>query len=484
MRAGHFCVVLVAAIAVIGNGCSSHYASQDLGTTRLRDPNVRVFRADRRTSWRQFRLGGGLDVVVVNPNLPREFAWRFPTGDGGISSSPTVMGATVLVSANDHHLYAIDAATGRLRWRYHAENEVMSQPAYAHGLVFIGIGNSDNPVYDLPYFSVVGSGMNKLEAIDATTGIEAWWTGLVATGMPSQAIVGNALIAVDGAGTVLAIDSRSGAYRWHTHLPSAFAMSSVVDGGDRRMYVSGRFSSTVYALRDDNGSVIWEHTFDPRFGALGDAPLASSASALVGMYLEPLGLGKFGMVVADGSPSRQHIYALDKRTGRLLWDRELTSVTGNAPKFNESAIALVYGTHVYDGSAIAPVLTALDLASGRVEWQLRVHGPVKGGIAARDGVLYFGDLGGTLWAVSARTGRAIGNVSTDMQFNVGSPIIVNDTLIVGTHHGDVIAVPLSTIRNSQQVAGVTRMNVWQRFVRWVEQRVPHRDPHLEESYFK
>jgi outer membrane protein assembly factor BamB len=97
----------------------------------------------------------------------------------------------------------------------------------------------------------------------------------------------------------------------------------------------------------------------------------------------------------------------------------------------------------------------LDPKTGAIKWQLRVKGPIKGGIAARDGVLYFGDLAGYLWAVDARTGLPIGSVKTDVTFGVGSPIILNDSLIVGGTQGTVLAVPLEAIRRSYAVAGVT-----------------------------
>ncbi len=450
-----------------------------MGVAAATDPRVAVFHAARETSWRRFRLGGGLNVVVVSPGLPREFAWRFASG--GISSSPTVMGTTILVSANDDHLYAIDGATGSLLWKYRAENELMSQPSYAGGLIFVGTGNSDGAVYDVPYYCVTGSGTNKLEAVDARTGIERWWSALTASGMPSSAIVGDSVISIDGAGVVLDVDARTGAYRWDTHLPLAASMSSVVAGDSARVYVSGNCRNAVYALRSRDGSIVWKHRLNVLDGAVGDDPLASTGTALVGDYLEPVAPGPYGMAVTNGSTARQHVYALSMRDGRLLWDATLASVHGVVPKYNESAIALVYGGRVYVGSTVAPIVSALDARTGRVLWQIRVDGPVKGGIVARDGILYFGDLSGVLWAVDARSGRAVGRVATDMHFNVGSPIVVNDSLVDGGLQ-DVIALPLRNIRDSRPMPGVTSLSVWQRIARGIAGILPHRDPHREASY--
>ena len=388
----------------------------------------------------------------------------------------------MLVSANDHHLYAIDAATGALRWRYHAENEVMSQPGYTGNLIYIGIGNSQASAYYPPHMSLIGTGQSKIEAIDPATGIEQWWGSLDGTGMPSAAIDGANVISADGNGTVLALDARSGDFRWDVEYPTTFAMSSLLDDGHGHLYLTGRYENAVYALRATNGALLWEHRFGTFDGGLGDDPLASTGQALIGVYLQPIAPGPFGMSVTVDSRARQHVFALDQRTGRLLWDTQLDADAGIVPPYNQAAIALVYNGRIYVGSAVAPFVTALDL-HGRVLWQLRTGGPVKGGIVAYDGVIYFGDHSGRLWAADAQTGRPIGSIATDMVFNTGSPIIFNDSLIVGGV-GDVVAVPLPAIRTSEELIGVTRLTWWQNVRDFAVSLIPSRDPHRDASYYR
>lgn len=451
-----------AAVALLAlAACSPSFHSARNGMIGSPDSAVRVFDAQRQTAWREFRLGDGLNVVVSDPSLPSEFAWRFPTN--GISSSPTVEGTTVFVSANDHFVYALDGATGQLRWRYRADNEVMSQPAYENGLVYVGTGNSDAIAYYPPALVVTGSGENRLEALDARTGAERWWSALAAAGMPSPAIVGDDVVAVDGAGSVFAVDARTGAYRWSRHLYENFAMSAVLDGHDGRLYLAGSFPNAVLAIRASDGAPVWRHRFDPLAGGISDGPLAFAKATLFGTYLEPRSVGPYGRVVTYESRAREHVYALAARSGRLLWDTLLPNATGSVPKYNEAAIPLVYAGRLFVGSAVAPTVSALAL-DGRVVWQLHVGGAVKGGIAAYDETLYFGDESGKLWAVNASDGRPIGSVATDMHFNVGSPIIVNGTLVIGSR-SDTVALPLADIRDSHAVAGVTRLTPWERAAR-------------------
>lgn len=417
-----------------------------------------AFRADRATVWDQFRHGGGLNDIVVNANLPSAPTWRFSVPSRGTSTSPVVAGDTVLIASNDHHLYAVDARTGRLRWSWKGDNEIMSAPVYRDGIAIVGTGDADSPVWDPPRYNLVGMRANDLNGIALQKGVRRWSFALTGSGMPMPAIFGEHLLHVDGSGVFLALDAATGAYRWRRLLYSNASMTNLLllDG---IAYFGGRFPNVVYALRAGDGGTVWMHSFPNRDGAFDDCPLATDGIRIFGMYATPA-TARAGAMILAGVQARQHVYALDARTGRTRWDTALAA-SGNEPPYNESAIPTYAGGTLYDGSPVAPVVTALDAATGRVKWSLRVSGPVKGAFVLRDGVLYFGDLAGKLWAVRAADGRAIGSVQTDLAFNVGSPIVLNDSLVVGSQQGPVIAVPLDAIRASRPITAITtaRKNV-------------------------
>ena len=71
-------------------------------------------------------------------------------------SSPVVTGGTVYFGSGDGHLYALDAASGELRWKFKTGDVVHASPAYANGVVYFGSWDS--------YFY----------ALDARTGAEKW----------------------------------------------------------------------------------------------------------------------------------------------------------------------------------------------------------------------------------------------------------------------------------------------------------------------
>lgn len=409
----------------------------------------RVFRADQSDAWTQFRNGGGLNDIVADPGVTAEPAWRFYGPRRGTSSSPVVAGTDVLVAANDHALYSINAETGKLVWQWRGDNEIMSAPVYRDGIAAVGTGDADSAVWDLPAYNVVGMGPSDLNGIDLASGKRLWTFALTGSGMPTPALYGQTLLHVDGNGTFVALDLRNGHYLWRRLFSSNASMTNVLLIG-RRAYFGGRAPNAIYALSADNGATLWTHSFLPRTGAFDDCPLATDGSRIFGMYGESLVPG----IVLAGRRARQHVYALDAASGRLLWDTSL-HVTGVEPTYNEAAIPTYAQGTLYDGSPLAPVVVALDARTGRLRWLLRVSGPVKGAFVLRDAVLYFADYSGKLWAVNATNGHVIGSVQTDLTFNVGSPIALNDSLVVGSQEGPVIAVPLKDIRASRRVAGVT-----------------------------
>jgi outer membrane protein assembly factor BamB len=71
-------------------------------------------------------------------------------------SSPALGGGAVYFGSGDGNLYALDAATGDLKWKFKTGDVVHASPAYADGVVFFGSWDS--------YFY----------AVDAKTGAEKW----------------------------------------------------------------------------------------------------------------------------------------------------------------------------------------------------------------------------------------------------------------------------------------------------------------------
>lgn len=119
-------------------------------------------------------------------------------------SSPAVVAGTVYVGSGDHNVYALDAATGKPRWRFETGDVVHSSPAVSGGDVYIG--SFDRNLYKL----------------DARTGALRWrfatdrpvgQPSLV--GIPGSAAVAAGLVYFGARdGHFYAVDAATGKLRW------------------------------------------------------------------------------------------------------------------------------------------------------------------------------------------------------------------------------------------------------------------------------
>lgn len=391
--------------------------------------------------WTQFRLNDANNAVVTGDAL--SVKWQTETG-GPISASPTFANGIVYIGNNTGTLFALRAVDGHVVWKHHVSNDLMSAPLIYHGLVIVGEGNatSTGPGPGQPLH--VGTGQSALIAFNARTGVIHWRAPLQGSGMPTPAIVDGVLVHHDGSGHITAIDPITGHVLYIRNLHSIASMTAALPMGGGRYVTAGVMDNAVFEIDARSGRTIWRSTALPaNASGAGDCPPASDGRRVYGDYVQTLPPYTHSIV---GHSVREHAYALNAGTGALAWDVPLED--GILGPRNESGIPLLAGGLLYIGGAVAPWANALDTRSGHVVWRKQTHGPVKGGFALSGGALYFGDFAGYLWALDARSGSQIGVKAMPSSFNVGSPIIVGSTLIIGSKTGTVYAIPLQNIRTS------------------------------------
>ncbi len=77
-------------------------------------------------------------VIALDPTDYSE-KWRFlPDTAKGVYSSPLLIEGTLYVSEMNHHLYALDAQTGAVKWDDDLEGAVASTPTYANNALYVG----------------------------------------------------------------------------------------------------------------------------------------------------------------------------------------------------------------------------------------------------------------------------------------------------------------------------------------------------------
>jgi outer membrane protein assembly factor BamB len=197
--------------------------------------------------------------------------------------------------------------------------------------------------------------------------------------------------------------------------------------------------STLYVVDDDasakaidkrTGRKLWEH----KIGTL------AAASPAVGI---PQGL-LYVAVLSDHShtPGHGSIRALSLKNGHQVWTKPIPAGTESSP--------IAYGDTVYFGDQRGTVW-ALNAQNGHVRWTYHASGAVKGGPAISDGILYFGDYSGRAYAVNARTGHQVWAVSTNgAHFGLGSgnfystPAVAFGRVYMGNTDGRVYSFAAKT----------------------------------------
>lgn len=395
--------------------------------------------------WTQFRLQDGNNVAVAGT---LQTSWRISTG-GAFSSSPTLAGGILYIGNNRGLLSAIDPQTGRTIWTYRAANPIMSAPIVYGNDVIVGEGDENSPQGSSPSHPIrVGKPPSALLALDRRTGAVLWKVPLEGSGMPTPAIVGGILVHHNGAGHVLGIDPSTGAVLYDRNLHSIASMVAALPMPHGRFVTTGVDANAVWMLNAKDGSVVWRAPFSRVASGIGDCPPVTDGARVYCNYVMP---PSSAVPVQTQRTAKFRAYALDAKSGKRIWDVLLD--TGILPKRNEAAIPLIAQGTLYMGSSLAPAVHAIDPRTGALKWKIRTHGAVKGGIVDVGGTLYFGDFAGYLWAVNASNGAVLGVKNMHTCFNVGSPIVVGRTLIIGSKGGSIVALPLSMIRSTKHVLG-------------------------------
>ena len=202
-------------------------------------------------------------------------------------SSPVVVNGSVFFGSGDGHLYALDAATGQLRWKFETGDVIHASPAYANGTLYVGSWDS--------YFY----------AVDAATGKQKWRFHAGEdpvihnqVGFQSSAAVVDGVVYVGCRDSNLyALDAATGTEKWRFNNAGSWVIASpaVADG------------KVIFATSD---SALF-HMLDAATGK----PLAKQQSKAF-MFGSPVVAGRVVLQpVLNGT-----LEARDLADGALLWE--------------------------------------------------------------------------------------------------------------------------------------------------------------------
>ena len=261
---------------------------------------------------------------------------------------------------------------------------------------------------------------------------------------------------------------------------------------DNVIYYSG--TSQVFALRPDNGNIIWSY---PEKGSAGRvflaAPTVAGDQVIVGDFAATLvslsvkdgsenwsfagAKGKYvgsplateSVIVAPNADNHlygldlqgklkwsfaanhsfwsqpasdgktvfassldHYLYAVDLNSGALVWKVDLGASLVSSPLLDNGVL--------YQGS-IDGKMNAVDASTGKVKWSQKLDAGIWSTPVINAGKLYFGDQTKTVYILDAATG------AIDQKVDVGSAVIgsgalLKDGVVFGGENGDLVMVGL------------------------------------------
>jgi len=262
----------------------------------------------------------GLKQINANNAAQLRVAWTFSVGtDHGQEAAPIVVGDTMyVVGAYPNELFALDATTGDLKWKYSPRVDPASQGEACCDVVNRG------EVYDNGkiFFNTLD---DHTVAVDARTGKEVWATklgditkGMTLTMAPLAAkgkiFVGNSGGEMGIRGWVTALDENTGKIAWRAY--------SV--GPDKDVLIGPRFHPYY---KDAQGKDLGVKTWPPGRWQIGGGPVWGWLSYDPASNLLFYGTGNPGPWNHEERPGDNKwtatIFARDADTGEAVWADQL-----------------------------------------------------------------------------------------------------------------------------------------------------------------
>lgn len=337
--------------------------------------------------WPLFR-GNALQDGIAKSSLPDrlEVCWKFKTNEV-IEATAAVVEHTVYVGSLDEHLYALDLATGKEKWKTKLGG-IKAPPSIRDGAVYVG---SDDGVF---------------HCVDAATGKERWKYETGGEIMSGTNFAGQQLLFGSYSDDTLYCLSTAGKLLWQFKTQGPINGSPAVVG--ERTFVAG-CDQALHVINTAKGTEI--SSID--LGAPAGATAAVSGDQL---YV--------------GTISSNAVLGIDWKKGQVVWtfesEKRQQPFYASAAVTDELVIAGSRDKHVY----------GLDRKTGKEVWSFATHGKVDSSPVVCGRRVYVGSMDGNLYVLDLEKGTEIQKVSLGRGITA-SPAVAEGCLVIGTQEGMV-----------------------------------------------
>ncbi len=360
------------------------------------------------------------ELEDIKPTYIAKVDWSAQTGETEKYDYTPAMEAGAVYMANaEGELTKLDVANGRQLWRVNVGERISGGVGVGGGVLMVGTAKGNVLAYDY-------------------SGKELWKAKVSSEVLSAPRYFDGMVIARAGNNQIFGLDAANGERKWvyERATPALTLRSSVgvvVDGG---AVYAGFPGGKMVALRADNGKLIWESTVAQPKGVTEIERIADITSV-------PFVDGPLVYAVAY----QGKLVAADRRSGKVLWARDLSSYTGlNAQD------GRIYSAHTLGA------VYSLDYETGKTFWRQgalsnrRISMPIP-----LNGLVAVGDLEGYVHFLSHENGAFAARIKVDgdavMSMIPGNSV---NQVIVATRGGGLYAVSTTALGIAPQTAPKTQ----------------------------
>jgi outer membrane protein assembly factor BamB len=279
--------------------------------------------------------------------------------------SPVVAGRLLFLHAGDGAFYVFDRRDLKTKWKIDKEGYLfaVSSSAVAYGMVYLGsaerlsyVGEEVKYSRKIPKASV--------QAVDAMTGAQKWMVAI--KGYPTQiAVIDEVVYFGDEDRHLFAVNAKDGQEVWRFTASGNIGTPAIMNG---RAFFSDE-GGNLYAVDLKSGQAAWK------------SAIKNKVSAHVAAYNN--------MIYYGGR--KNGIYAVDALTGQEKWVYQTT----------KQCLAPVVANGAVYVACRDNTLLAIDAENGQEKWKYKTSRPPYSHPVVGDGVIYYLDEEGVMYALSS-----------------------------------------------------------------------------------
>ena len=430
-----FWILIVTSLLWLG-GCSSdkkilpgersHFLQTPTALKRDIDADdIKIIIADPITNSDWTQVGGNAMHAIphVHVGALNRILWKRDIGVGSskdqfILSGPVVADGMVYTMDAKGFVAATDAMTGAKIWS--KDTSTKDKKYYYHGG---GVSYDNGRVY-------VSTLTGEIWALDGKTGSVVWTFDVNRPLRTAPTVHENRLMVITTNNRTITLDARTGEKIWH-HDDTQDALGFMGGGNPTAASeveaIIPYSSGNVFALRADNGTVLWQDT-------LTSSESHSSVSMIAQIRARPI-VDNYTVFLAS---QNGHMMAINFLNGERLWEKNIGCI--RTPAIGENVLfTITTSSH----------MVCLTKDKGKILWISELpkyQNPDKkkdpitwaGPVLAGNRLLITG-TNGQLLSLSPATGKTLDTFNTGAPILL-SPVVANELVYILQDNGTLLAI--------------------------------------------